>query len=88
MQQEQLPIELALDIIFGVCDELMLAGEFECLDDVLASLDGHSMLPEISLAWLTATRPAKEKLANRKNLVEQVRERLGQEATSLLLGLE
>lgn len=81
----------ALDLIYDETDALLRHGKFALLDSVLVDLSVDSMSAEILIALLTATLPAKSKLASRREFFQRVSESLARRGIleqGLLSGLE
>jgi hypothetical protein len=84
-------IDSALDIIYDQVDELLLAGEFHQVDDLLASATPEQLSIDLLLALLTSTLPAKSKLSNRSAFFRRVEDALqsrGELRDGLLIGLD
>jgi hypothetical protein len=84
-------IDAALDIVYDQIDEMLLAGKFEDLDELLAEVYPGGLALEVSLAVLTATLPARLRLANRATFYTRVESTLrerGELRDGLLVGLE
>lgn len=83
--------DAALDIIFDQMDEMLLAGEFDQVDRILAEVIPGSFSVELLLGLLTVTLPAKNRLRNRAPFFERVRQSLyerGETDEGLLVGLD
>jgi hypothetical protein len=83
--------DAALDIIFDQIDEQLLAGKFPQVNDLLAKTSPDTLSVDLLLGILTATLPAKGRLANRRGFYERVQNALqmrGQLKEGLLVGLE
>jgi len=76
----------AIDIIFSLVDTMLCAGEFDLVDSCLKEDPPQSF--HLTIAMLSITLAAKDKLPNRALYCKKVRERLGKDADSLLAGLE
>lgn len=72
-----------LDAIFDRTDDLLLAGDFEAVDEMF-SVDVSTKGSEWLLTLLTATLAAKDKLPSREEFYEKVRDKIG---TELVAGL-
>ncbi len=82
--------DAALDIIFDQIDEMLLAGKFNRVDQLLAETTPSDFSVELLLGILTVTLPAKNRLPNRIGFVGQVRQTLGDRGVvddGLLVGL-
>jgi hypothetical protein len=71
-----------LDAIYDLIDELMLSGNFDQIDKILSESKIND--PDIMLAYLTVTLPAKDKLKSREDYRLRASIILGEE---LLIGL-
>jgi len=83
--------DAALDIIFDQIDEMLLAGEFEPVDQLLMEIMPSDYSVELLLGLLTVTLPAKNRLCNRVAFFERVRQSLqehGETDEGLLVGLD
>lgn len=87
---EQGQIDEALDLIYEQADEMLLAGEFSALNEILMPLCGASLSVDVLLAILTITLPAKSRLPARSafyHAVEQQLHERGELREGLLTGL-
>ncbi len=83
--------DAALDIIFDQIDEMLLEGEFARVDHFLRAASVADLSVDILLGVLTATLPAKTRLANRPAFFAKVEQTLryrGQCQDGLLVGLQ
>ena len=81
----------ALDILFDQIDEMLLSGEFNRVDQLLAETTPSDFSVELLLGILTATLPGKNRLLNREALFERISGVLqdrGVARDELLVGLE
>ncbi len=81
----------ALDLLYDQIDGMLVAGKFSEVDRLLASADAQSLSLDLLLGLLTATLPARSKLASRADFVSRVEFSLkgrGQWEQNLLVGLE
>jgi len=58
--------DAALDLIYDSIDEMMRGGQFSELDSLLERLPTNTLSADMLLGVLTATLPARSRLANRK----------------------
>lgn len=77
-------IELAKDVLYDYLDEMVLSCDFRSLNDVFSQLDVSKMHTAIITGILYATKPCKTKLPNRKRIVMQARQAIGEDATRKL----
>lgn len=83
--------DAALDIIFDQIDEMLLAGEFDRVDQLLIEIMPGDFSVDLLLGLLTATLPAKNRLSNREAFFERVAQTLhdrGEAKDGLLVGLD
>jgi hypothetical protein len=83
--------DTALDIIFDQIDEMLLAGEFDRMNQLLIDTDTERYSVDLLLGILTATLPAKGLLPGRAELfprVEQTLQSRGELKEGLLVGLD
>jgi hypothetical protein len=83
--------DAALDLIYDSVDELMRKGEFPQLDSMLSKVEPASLSADILLGILTATLPARSRLAARRDLfrkAESVLKARSDWQEGLLVGLE
>jgi hypothetical protein len=83
--------DTALDIIFDQIDEMLLAGEFDRLNQLLIDTDTKQYSVDLLLGILTATLPAKDRLPSRTDFfprVEQTLRSRGELKEGLLIGLD
>ena len=83
--------DAALDLIFDQIDEMLLAGKFVEVDQLLQDISPSDYSVELLLGILTATLPAKDELSSRAQFFQQVREVLrerGELKEGLLVGLD
>jgi hypothetical protein len=83
-------IDAALDIIYDQVDEMLLAGKFDDVDHLLGGIDVGMLSVDLLIGILTATLPARQRLANRPLFyarVEQALTERGELKTGLLEGL-
>lgn len=89
--QEQGFTDTALDLIYDSVDELLHGARFALCDSVLQETDTSQCSIDVLLALLTATLPAKSRLATRTKFFQRVetslRER-GEYSADVLSGLE
>jgi len=82
--------DAALDLIFDQIDEMMLAGQFAKVDQILKNLVPDNYSVELLLGLLTITSPAKNILTHRQEFFQQVEQTLhrrGENEDGLLFGL-
>jgi hypothetical protein len=80
----------AYKLIFRRIDQAMRAGEFDEIDAALANASIGDSALEVLIALLTATLPARSKLASRPKLLEtaqQMAKDCGRWTDTLFLGL-
>jgi len=83
--------DAALDLIYDQVDALLRSGDFAQVDVVLDKVDVGSVSPDLLLGLLTATLPARTRLASRRAFFRRVEEKLKRRedwADNLLAGLE
>lgn len=83
--------DIALDLIFDQIDEMLLAGQFECVNELLADIPTDKYSLELLLGILTATLPAKNRMPVRAAFFERVSRTLenrGERNEGLLVGLD
>lgn len=83
-------LDAALDIIFDEVDEMLLAGEYDRLNRLLAEMSTGAIPVELLLGVLTATLPARHRLPNRASFLARVAQTLrdrGELEDGLLGGL-
>jgi len=83
--------DAALDIIFDLIDEMLLADQFEQVDRTLVGSWPRDLSTDLLLAFLTATLPARERLPHLRAFVENVRQVLqdrDENVDGQLVGLE
>lgn len=83
--------DFALDLIFDQIDEMLLAGQFDRVDQLLKDTMTNDYSVEVLLGTLTATLPAKAKLPGRVDFFQRAKQTLesrGEPYDSLLVGLE
>lgn len=83
--------DTALDIIFDQVDEMLLAGEFDRVNQLLIDTTTDEFSVELLLGILTATLPAKDRLPNRCEFFGRVVQTLqsrGEFKDRLLVGLD
>jgi hypothetical protein len=83
--------DTALDLIFDRFDEMLLAGDFNKLDQILAQSCPENLSVDLLVGVLTVTLPARNRLDNRKGFFERVKLALqnrGELQDDLLIGLE
>lgn len=90
---EQRAEEALLDLIYDRLDDLLVAGDFDSCDAILAAVEVARLDPVGMVGFLTITLPARERLPSRAALVTRAREALSQrrpqnEVDALLRGLE
>jgi hypothetical protein len=88
---EHAQTDSALDIVFDQIDEMLLAGEFQRVDRLLAETSPETFSADLLVGILTATLPARKHLANRSAFFTSVQRALrnrGQLVDGLLVGLE
>jgi hypothetical protein len=81
----------ALDLLYDSVDRLMQKGEFQRLDSVLSGLVVSELSLDLMLGFLTATLPARKRLASRMALYQKIEQELkqrGEYEEGLLTGLE
>jgi len=81
----------ALDIIFDQIDEMLLAGQFDRIDELLIETATDDYSVEVLLGILPATLPAKDRLPSRDAFFERVTQTLqtrGELKDGLLVGLD
>lgn len=85
--KEETKTDMALDIIFGVIDELLLDGKFDSVDKICMTFVENLHNLEEVLAVLTITLPAKSKLPNRELLLAAAKEFFKDAEASVWSGL-
>ena len=70
---EAVSIDNQIDEIFDKVDDLFLDGKFAEVDAMLPDVDPAALDECLTVAWLTITMAAKDKLRNRASLVDRVR---------------
>ena len=88
---DQGKIDSALDLIYERADEMLLAGEFTALNEIIAGLSADKLTIDVLLAVLTISLPAKSKLPARSLFylsVEQQLQERGEFREGLLTGLQ
>lgn len=83
--------DVALDLIYDTVDEWMIAGDFDRLDFLLASVAADDYSADILLGLLTASLPGRTRLPSRRKLyseTERILKQRGQWEDGLLTGLE
>lgn len=92
MWAEQDEVDKATDFLFDTVDDLLLAGDFTCVDALLAEVDLGRLDTPLLVALLAITSVATEHLPSRPDLVDRVRQRLQVRAPErvhlLMRGLE
>ena len=83
---DQGQIDGALDLNYDQADELLLAGEFPAMNEILTALCHARLSVDVQLAVLTITLPAKSKLPARSSFYLAVATQL-QERCELREGL-
>jgi hypothetical protein len=82
----------AIDMVLDRFDELLHAGEFREADEVLSAVDVKRIDSHVMVALMAITRPAKDKLIRRKELLRRIESALNAEAPGradeLLAGLQ
>ncbi len=73
------PVDAAMDLLYDAVDGMLLAGEFEGVDDLLALADVSDYPPAVLVGFLTVTYAAKDLLPARAGYGERVRARLAAE---------
>lgn len=90
-------MEYMTDLLFDTIDDMLLAGEFGEVDELLREMPLQALVPELIVVLLSSTKAAAEHLPSRADLYRRSRERLellckdGNEETfvsELLDGLE
>ena len=81
-----------IDKLYDAIDDAFVAGQFNMVDLFLEYIDASQFIPEILVAILTITLPAKDKLNNRALFFRQVKSILEigdkKDAEQTLHGLE
>jgi len=80
-----------IDLILDKFDELFRTGNFEETDRELRALELGRLSESELITYLTATRPAKDKLPSRQRIYSEIQillENRGYESRSILDGLE
>lgn len=88
---ERRSIDEALDLVYDVADEMLLAGEFNRLNTVLCRTEVDRLHSDILLGVLTITAAASSQLPDRPSFfakVETVLRKRGDFEDGLLAGLE
>ena len=85
--KEEANTDMALDIIFGVIDELLLEGKFDSVNKICMTYAENLCKLEETLAVLTITLPAKSKLPNRELLLAAAKEFFKDAEASVWSGL-
>lgn len=85
--KEETQKDMAIDIIFGVIDDLMLQGKFDSVNNICATFAANLRELEEALAVLTVTLPAKSKLPNRTLLLETAKRHFSDAPESVWSGL-
>ncbi|MFC1759412.1 hypothetical protein ACFL2H_11705 [Planctomycetota bacterium] len=83
-------IDAALDIVYDRVDEMMLAGQFDEVNQTIADLNVDELSIDIILGVLTITLPGKSKLPDRNKFFEDAKRSLesrGEHCEGLLAGL-
>ncbi len=84
-------VNTAIDSLCSRVDDLLLAGEFSQADEVLSAVDEARIDSNVMVALLVVTRAAKDKLGQRKHLVDRIEDALRSKMPSrvdeLLAGL-
>ncbi|MEX2139713.1 MAG: hypothetical protein WD894_10655 [Pirellulales bacterium] len=83
--------DTALDIIFDQIDEMLLAGEFDRVNQVLVDTHADNYSVDLLLGILTATLPAKDRFSSRPEFFRRVAHTLqsrGELKDGLLIGLD
>lgn len=83
-------LDAALDIIFDEVDEMLLAGEYDRVNRLLAEMSTDAIPVELLIGVLTATLPARNQLPNRASFLARVEQTLrdrGELEDGLLGGL-
>ena len=83
--------DAALDLLYEHIDETLLAGEFDRVDGLLEAVDPAKESVSVLVTILTATLPARKRLAKRKGFfiaVERALRESGCLESGLLTGLE
>lgn len=79
----------ANDVVFECIDDMLLAGDFEGVDAVLAEAPLDGLTPAVALGYLTITHAAAQHLPGRPAFVDRVRPwlvaKIGAERTAALL---
>jgi hypothetical protein len=84
-------ITAAIKLLYGRFNEILHSGDFQKCDRVLSMIDLNRLRPELWVALLTITLPARSKLPSRRLQVNQIRDKLsqvGEDADAILVGLE
>src|SRR3990172_8235788 len=84
-------IDSALDVLYDRVDDLLKARQFSTVDDLLRQADVGSISVDVLLGLLTATLPARSRLAARSKFfadVEAAIKMRGEWEDGLLAGLE
>lgn len=84
-------VDAALDLIYDSVDEMMRSGDFNKLDALLTRLQLSELSTDLLIGLLTATLPARGRLATRKSFfcrVEEILRQRGEYENSLLMGLD
>jgi hypothetical protein len=83
-------VDAGLDLLYDSVDYLLKAGRFRDLDRIISQSRAEDLSLDILLGVLTATLPARSRLAARARFLEQVRSILssrGEHDDALLCGL-
>ena len=83
--------DAALDLIFSQVDELLVAGDYQRVDVLLASVPANELSMDLLLGLLAVTLPARSRLTQRATFystVEMVLRERGHLKEGLLAGLE
>jgi hypothetical protein len=84
-------VDAALDVLYDRVDDLLKAKQFPAVDDLLRQANVGSISVDVLLGLLTATLPARSKLAARSRFFADVEASLkarGEWENGLLAGLE
>lgn len=77
----------ALDVIFDVIDDHLLAGEFQKVDDALKGLDPTTLPIQLRIGVLTITLYANDRLPSRAEFFSRVERSLENEPSERRLAL-
>jgi hypothetical protein len=70
---QQGKIDGAIDEGFRLLNDLLHRGAFRDVDDVLDAVDSNKLHADVVVALLTATFPARNKLARRDDLIDRLK---------------